>query len=233
MRKGSAFSGAAASAGLFLLLFAACVFAQQGAPGGGPAPPAPDTGREQTRPPGGPVEINDIHDIKPPIDPGFDPAVLYYALLAVVILALVGAGLWYWQKRRIKEWEAFIEPLSPDEAAHRLLDELRGARDITGKEFYFRLSAILRGYIRGRFSIDAPEMTTEEFVPRIEGLAMGRDLRHQLKTLVLFSDPIKFAAQPAAKDKMMSDLVFVRDLVKQTTTVEAGEENESKDSGRD
>jgi hypothetical protein len=232
MKRGFSFEclGICAGAVFLIFLIALPVFAQPGTQGAGPGTSTPDADQQNTEQSGEPVQMTDIHDIKPPIKHGFNPVILYYALLGVVILALVGAALRYWNKRRIKEWDALTAPLSPDEAAHRLLDELRGARDITGKEFYFRLSAIFRGYIQGRFNMDALEMTTEEFVPRIDELGMDQDLRQQLKMLALFADPIKFAAEPASEDKMKTDLMFVRDLVKQTTPAETAGEEGFKDS---
>ena len=86
-----------------------------------------------------------------------------------------------------------------------------------GKEFHFRLSAILRTYIQGRYGINAPEMTTEEFVPRIADLGIPRELRKCLKSLCRTSDPVKFAGVHAVESEMRKDLMFVRNFVRQTT----------------
>ena len=172
------------------------------------------------------AQMTDIHDIKPPVAPGFDPSILYFILGGVLVLALAAAGWVFWKRRKAKSAQDATVWLFPDEAAYRSLDQLRGEENLSGKEFYFRLSAITRGYIQERFGIDALEMTTEEFVPRIEDLGVETTLQTTLRDLCHFADPIKFAAAPVERHKMFEDLSFVRNFVKQTTPEkETGEEN--------
>ncbi|MDM8526027.1 hypothetical protein QUF80_21855 [Desulfococcaceae bacterium HSG8] len=163
------------------------------------------------------IEMTDIHDIKPPEKIGTDWKPLYYTLLAVLILLLVGAVLLYLKKRRKRIRKKEMISLSPDEAAFVLLDELLDVESFDGKKFYFRLSSILRNYIQGRYGINAPEMTTEEFLPSIEKLNLDRELQQHLRKLIHSTDPVKFAGTPAVQTNMEKDLAFVRAFVKQTT----------------
>ncbi len=163
------------------------------------------------------VEMTDIHDIKLLENIGVDLTLLYYALGAVLILALLFAVFFYLKKRKKRIKEKTIVTLSPDKAAFALLDELTDVEIIDGKEFYFRLSAILRAYIEGRYSINAPEMTTEEFLPRIKELKLDKELQQNLRKLFHSTDPVKFAGSLPVENKMEKDLFFVRSFVKQTT----------------
>ncbi len=162
-------------------------------------------------------QMNDIHDIKAPEDIGIDLRPLYYIIPAVLIAALTVLAILYMKRRknRLKEEETIKLP--PDEAAYLLLDELSDIESMDGKEFYFRLSAILRSYIQDRYGIAAPEMTTEEFLPHIEQLALSREMQHDLRKLFCSADPIKFAGSPAVQTEMQSDLTYVRLFIKQTT----------------
>ena len=54
------------------------------------------------------------------------------------------------------------------------LNEIADVQRLNGKTFYFRLSAILRQYVFGRFAVGAPEMTTEEFLPCIHRLKIDQ-----------------------------------------------------------
>jgi hypothetical protein len=167
-------------------------------------------------------EMTDIFDIKGPEAFGVNPAYFRYAIYALIILlllALIAAAIHYWKKRQ-KKIEEIVAHVDPDVAAYKLLDELAGLELPDGKEFYFRLSAILRNYFRGRYKIDAPEMTTEQLLPRIMKINLGHDIYQQLKTFFYSSDPIKFADIAADPDKMKNDLFFVRNFVKETTPVE-------------
>ncbi|MCP4344711.1 MAG: hypothetical protein GY795_04190 [Desulfobacterales bacterium] len=170
------------------------------------------------------IEMSDIHDIKPPEKIGINLVPLYYALLAVLILALIAVAIFYLKKRKKKIKKKKIITLSPEEQAMNMLDGLLDVDSIEGKEFYFRLSAILRTYIQGRYSIDAPEMTTEEFLPRVDELKIDRELQQQLKELFRATDPVKFAGARAVQTRMQNDLNFVISFVKKTTEKEVRSE---------
>ncbi len=166
--------------------------------------------------------MTDIFDIKGPEAFGVNPAYFRYALyslILILILALIAAGIIYLKKRK-KKIEEIVAHITPDAAAYKLLDELARLEISDVKEFYFRLSLILRDYIHGRYYIDALEMTTEELIPRITEINLDHDIHQQLKTFFYSSDPIKFADLTADSDKMKNDLFFVRNFVKETTPVQ-------------
>jgi len=163
--------------------------------------------------------MTDIFDIKGPEAFGVNPAYFkygLYALIIILILALIAAGIIY-MLRRQKKIEEITAQIAPDAAAYKELDELTGLEISDGREFYFRLSAILRNYISGRFNIDALEMTTEELIPRISEIGLSHEVHQEVKTFFYTSDPIKFADSSADSDKMQEDLMFIRSLVKKTT----------------
>ncbi len=162
-------------------------------------------------------QMSDIHDIKAPEEIGIDLRLLYYILPAALIAALLVLAIFYMKRRKIRLKEKETIKLPPDEAAYLLLDELSDIERIDGKEFYFRLSAILRTYIQERYGIAAPEMTTEEFLPQIEKLALSREMQNDLRKLLCSADPVKFAGMPAVQTEMQSDLNYVRLFIKQTT----------------
>ena len=88
-------------------------------------------------------------------------------------------------------------PRPPHEIAAAELERLRGRRLVEEgafKEYYSALSDIVRRYLEGRFTLRAPEMTTEEFL-----LATARDgrlmpaHRRLLGEFMTESDLVKFA----------------------------------------
>ncbi len=167
------------------------------------------------------VRMSDIHDLKPPEEAGFDPTVLYYALAALPVLLILTALFLYLKKRMKKKNDLQNRStLPPDELAFHLLDELLDVERIDGKVFYFQLSAILRGYIQGRYGINAPEMTTEELLPAIDRSDIPKELQKNVRELLHSSDPVKFAGKPAVQSKMHNDLMLVRNFVKQTKAEE-------------
>ncbi|MBW1867611.1 MAG: hypothetical protein JRI38_07715 [Deltaproteobacteria bacterium] len=200
-----------------LLLFFGGVSSPMGAENDAPAKTDPARA-EVTKTDHAPEPMKDIHDIKPVEETGFDPALLLYIIAGLVIAMLIG-GLIYYLLRRSKNKITTVEPtLLPEETARRLLDGLSVFDTMPAREFYFQLSTILRGYIKDRFNINAPEMTTEELLPRIEKIDMDRKLRKDVKKLLSTADPIKFAGLHAACEQMGKDLLFAKIFVKSTTS---------------
>jgi hypothetical protein len=159
--------------------------------------------------------MTDIHDIKPLEILAADWSLLFYMLVTLFVLAIIGAGVYYWKKRRNRKQIPDAAPILPHEAALKLLDALADVEKLDGKAFYFNLSSILRAYIQARYNINALEMTTEELLPKIDRLDLNREMHQELKALLRSSDPVKFAGVPAAVSKMRQDLDFVRNFILQ------------------
>lgn len=191
------------------------------APNGQNAPPAgPATVPGQTAT-DMPEAMTDIHDIHPPVPVGFDAPWLMPALLTLAGVVILAVFIWWWHHRRKqKKIETVVPELPPELVANQALEEIRDVRGQDGQTFYFRLSAILRQYILGRFGVGAPEMTTEEFVPCIDRLPVDRELARQLKQLCRSMDPVKFGGETIIEKQMETDYFFVRGFVRRTTQLQ-------------
>ncbi|MEE4359749.1 MAG: hypothetical protein V2I97_24980 [Desulfococcaceae bacterium] len=187
-------------------------------PGSAPqSPPSPDT----------PPVMRDIHDIKPPVSAGPDPVIFCYILGGLLLIALI-AGIVYRFRHRKKRVSAKTAPsLPPHEAALLSLNELSDVENTEGKYFYFRLSAIVRHYLEGRFGINAPEMTTEELMPCVDRLEIQGELRKSLKNVFRCADPVKFAGAHAIAKNMQEHLLFARKFVKETSETAVPERGKS------
>ena len=145
--------------------------------------------------------MTDIYDIKPLEKIGFDKRIIKYSIIILVSLILVGLLIYlidYFIRRRKKEKIEEIIVIPADMEANRLLTELEKKDGLPPRQFYFELTAILRGYLGRRFEIDAPEMTTEELSPRINDIKFDRNLKFDLKSLLTSTDPVKFAGAEAS-----------------------------------
>jgi hypothetical protein len=151
---------------------------------------------------------------------------------AAILLLAAGAALggWYlWKKRRKSPVEEIEAVLSPEDAALSALQAL-SPDTADGKLFYFRLSAILRQYLHGRFGIDGVEMTTEELLPHVEAMAIERDLKRDMKRFLVSSDPVKFAGASTRRDLMEKDFGFVREVVEKTAATREDPEETQGDA---
>lgn len=181
-----------------------------------PAGPAAVPGQTATDMP---EPMTDIHDIHPPVPVGLDAPWLIPVLLTLAGVVILAVLIWWWWRRRRKQKkvETIVPELPPEWVANKALEAIGDVRGQDGKAFYFRLSAILRQYILGRFGVGAPEMTTEEFVPCIDRLPVDRELAGPLKQLCRSMDPVKFGGVTTLEKQMETDLFFVRGFVRQTT----------------
>ena len=165
-----------------------------------------------------PAPMTDIHDILPPVAVGLDAPWLWIGLIGLGAVLLATLAWWLWNKgRQSRSVETIVPELPPELIARQALDQISDVRGMDGKTFYFRLSAILRRYVFGRFGVGAPEMTTEEFLPCIDSLSIDRDLSGGLKGLCRAMDPVKFGGQATAEKQMAADLMFAREFVSKTT----------------
>lgn len=134
----------------------------------------------------------------------------YYVLwwtLAGLVLAVIVMFILV-RHRRFGRRVAVEPPPSPFDVARLELDELMSTklyeRDV--KEFYLRITAIVRWYLEKVTGIQAPDRTTEEFLREItvdvrRRETFGDELRTRLRHFLEFADLVKFAKfQPSIDD---------------------------------
>lgn len=120
---------------------------------------------------------------------------------AILILPVLGAGLWVLRRRKAVPT---AQQLSPQELAYLELERLMEAglseRDI--KRFYVELTGIVRRYIERTTGVQAAEQTTEEFLREISvGDVFSATERERLAAFLESADLVKFAAhEPLASD---------------------------------
>ena len=183
----------------------------------------------ESSPADAPAPMTDIHDILPPVPAGLDLPWQWIIVIGLGIAALAALAGWVWKRRQKEQTvETIVPELPPEMIARQALDQISDVRGMDGKTFYFRLSAIVRHYVSGRYGVGAAEMTTEEFLPCIDRLKTDSDLTRRLKQLCRSMDPVKFGGAAAMEKQMEMDLMFAREFVRKTTQAFSGDN--AKDS---
>lgn len=140
----------------------------------------------------------------------------------IIMAGMIALILWllarYLPRNPIKR---LMKPTPPAEPSHLIaLRELGRLREEQLwqkgeiKEYYSRLSEILRRYIEGRFGISSPELTTDETVRMLQRAAVLKQSEMSvIKEILSVSDMVKFAKylpQEEINDKAFeSSLKFV------------------------
>lgn len=132
------------------------------------------------------------------------PMWVLWMLLGLAVGAVVVAGVMSLTRLKKKKAEERARPIPPYEQALRDLSALRLLRLAdTGreKEFYTRLTDILRRYLDGRFGINAMEMTSGQIVHAMRSNPQTRLRSEEVREVLRVADFVKFAKErPLAND---------------------------------
>ncbi|MDE6074620.1 MAG: hypothetical protein K2F80_08490, partial [Muribaculaceae bacterium] len=156
-----------------------------------------------------PVDVSHMETINPDADIekgdsrwwDFLPAfIVDYWEWILIFLVVVGTGLYAWlklRKREIKNLFRAPEPkLSPYEVAVRDLSDLKSRNLCAGgmeKEYYTRLTDILRIYLQDRFGINAMEMTSSQIMRTLESRDEMKMSARLMRQILEIADFVKFA----------------------------------------
>jgi hypothetical protein len=170
------------------------------------------------------ADASDVRDITPPV--GLDKNYFrLYIIIAIVlgVLALVAIVLHYVYNRKNRETESIAEPLSAHQIAYNELESLRAMNLISKgqiKEYYYRLSNIVRHYIENRFKLMAPERTTEEFLAEMMVTTrLTEDHKKLVEDFLEHCDMVKFAAYGPDRREIENSLNSAKKLVDETKEV--------------
>ncbi|TES94144.1 MAG: hypothetical protein E3J87_00875 [Candidatus Cloacimonadota bacterium] len=159
----------------------------------------------------------DIKGIKPQL--GIKQSFWYYLIGFLAIILIAGVVFFLVRKRRGKLILEKIEKKQPWENAISGLAQLSELKPVTPeeiKQFYIKLSFILREYYEGLFEFPALENTTSEIVSHLK---MRREFRQYLVKTQNFlnkSDLVKFAKYIPRPVDNEQEIEMVRDIVEKT-----------------
>ena len=156
---------------------------------------------------------NDIHDIK-----GLVPVPHEWWWFWLLLAVIAGAAVIFWVLKR-KGVEVAVNvapPPSPYDVAMRALQRLREDQPPV-EQFYTRLSDIVRCYLEGRFSLRAPERTTEEFLGEVsQNGALSQTHKELLGAFLQESDLVKFARHQPQSDDQQRAFMAAQRFVEET-----------------
>jgi hypothetical protein len=139
-------------------------------------------------------------------------------LLIMTIAALVSLfGMLLWATRAGKSKSIELPKRPPSEIAREQLDALLAEKLPSKgllKEFYLRLTAIVREFIEGSTGIRAPEQTTEEFLhdPRLSTV-FESDQSLRLKEFLEAADMVKYAGSQPSEDQVDTAIERAREFI--------------------
>lgn len=142
-----------------------------------------------------------IYDIRQPLEAPlvveeFSGYVFFALFAAAVLASLVWLVVSRSRRAKGREEQEALPRVAPHIVAIRSLERLANQKlwqNGRYKEYYSRLTEILREYLSGRFGVGAMEMTSDEIVEALKGVEVTEAQRKKLESLLRESDLVKFA----------------------------------------
>jgi len=176
-----------------------------------------------------------IKPIKPPVNtPLSFTEILPWALIVIGVVILVFLGIYLYKRfvQRKEHPELFskkvLEP--PHIIAFRDLEQLKSEKlpqNNRIKEYYSRLTEIIRIYMARQFNIHAMESTSSEILYAFAHHPNADDhLRDSLENLLMLADLVKFAKEDPVQDENERHFSNAESFVELTYKLFTSEENE-------
>lgn len=168
----------------------------------------------------------DIRGIKPPADLPSDLKkwVMAGTVLTVILGLLIFLLLFLRSRKPRIETSAVI--LSPHEEAYQSLQTLFDSpliREGQLKEYYVRISEIIRRYMERRYDFAAVEKTTDEIFKNLRDLKIADGAKAVIKEFLLDADMVKFAKYRPEPREIVLINKKATDIVDKTKPVETPE----------
>ena len=165
---------------------------------------------------GNAADLSNLAPMAPPVElPRHLPPAWVLALASAGLLGLI-ALVAYWRKRGVKQAEKVIQR-SPEEIAKlelsALLAENLPAKGMF-KEFYVRLTGIVRRYIERTTGINAPDQTTEEFLRDMHFRKIfPAERAEQLASFLEAADMVKYAGLQPGQRQIEESIARAQEFV--------------------
>lgn len=149
----------------------------------------------------------------------------------VLALAVVGLGVVVWLLYKKNGPNIFVhrKPIPPYEMAIESLNKLRAKHLIENglaKQFYTEATDIWRTYLKGRFDINAMEMTSRQIIAELRGNKEVHLTVDQIEPMLQLSDFVKFAALKPTRDEMEKAYGTIYSFVEATRPEPAADEED-------
>jgi hypothetical protein len=173
-----------------------------------------------TLPPDAESKGADLRDIQPPTEVAIRSWMLLWGLAGLLAAAALAYGAWRLFEEYMSRRGAVVKLPAPlDVRTRRALDALK-SEDLPSqgnvKDFYFRLSEIVRGYLGERYDFDALECTSSELMTKLRRMPTPGLPEDGLLRFVSESDMVKYARAESSPDSCREALAFGYELLDKT-----------------
>ena len=166
-----------------------------------------------------------LYDIKPIayVKKSYDKLIKGILLVSIIILIIIGIlYTYFYKKRRKKLIDKEILPFDRAINELKLLEEEKPKLQTEFKNFYSKLTEIVRRYIEEEVKLDALESTSQELIAKLENLIdkgsldLEKETVKNLKKVLENADLVKFAKSTPETNVAINDCKLVEVVVLET-----------------
>ncbi len=161
-------------------------------------------------------QVPSLANLEPMVPPKKMDDPIPWWWMAIVLLLVFAAAAFFLNRRSRVNSVAAYQPTA-EEIAHLQLESLL-AENLPSrgmfKDFYLRLTGIVRNYIEGITGLHAPEQTTEEFLREMRSQQVFATVQSQrLKDFLEAADLVKYAGQQPDSTQVDTSIVRAREFI--------------------
>ena len=164
-----------------------------------------------------------IEDIEDVVEMPQEASLWWIWLLITACITALAGGCILLRRKRVAKLIRIFKPaheIAYDRLKALVKEDLVEAGKI--KEFYERISSILRHYIEHRFDLRAPERTTEEFLAELQYTDVLSDKdKESLGKFLTHCDLVKFAKHNPTTEQIQQTFDLVKDFIEKTKSNES------------
>jgi hypothetical protein len=163
-----------------------------------------------------------IEDIEDVVEMPQEASLWWIWLLIISFIAAAAGGWILLRRKRVAKLIRIFKPaheIAYDRLKALVQENLVEAGKI--KEFYERISSILRHYIEHRFDLRAPERTTEEFLAELKYTdVLSVSDKESLEEFLTHCDLVKFAKHRPTTEQIQQAFDLVKEFIEKTKSDE-------------
>jgi len=167
----------------------------------------------------GPNDKDDIRPLKSPAEIKGKFSVWIFVIFILLIVSI--AAFIYFKKKKEKEDKPALPPVPAEEIAKNALKALKEMKLIEKglvKEYYIKLSDIIRTYIENRYRIFAMDRTTWELFQEMRSKRIERLCVDKINYFLEDCDMVKFAKYTPIQKEIEEAYAKAEEIIEITTT---------------